>query len=335
MGHVNIDTDIDLIISRFASGDADKESFDRLREWAALSEDNRKYVRDRLEVLFASDAALGGNTFDAELGYERFLNRLSRVRAAKPRPRRRYAKLAACVAAAILLVALPLGGWWFGAESVSKRVAGIRFETSTGAPAMMTLPDGTVVWLNSGSHIECGEGFGISNRNVKMSGQACFDVARNEALPFDISSPDLDVSVLGTKFTLRNYPEDRGAEVCLMRGKVDVASKRTGEKIVMSPNERVTLDKANGRLSKERAYAVSADGWTRGELFFDEMPLHDIAKILSRRYNVKIEVRPEVGGKTFYGLFNAETFSVDRILFMLSKTGRVKYKYEDGKYILY
>lgn len=134
---------------------------------------------------------------------------------------------AVAAAAIALAVALPWAGYEYATSSMTRQLAQIRVSSSDGSISEVRLPDGSRVWLNARSHIEYSQGFGISDRNVKLTGEACFDVSKNKELPFVVSTKSANLKVLGTRFTFRDYPEDQCVTVKLMRGHVDIASTKT------------------------------------------------------------------------------------------------------------
>lgn len=93
-------------------------------------------------------------------------------------------------------------------------------EAPLGSRTKLTLPDGTLVWLNAGSRITYSQGFGVGNRKIELIGEGYFEVKRNEEVPFLVKTNSLLVKVLGTKFNFRDYPDDAEAIVSLSEGKV-------------------------------------------------------------------------------------------------------------------
>ena len=184
--------------------------------------------------------------------------------------------------------------------------------------------------------IEYSQGFGISDRNVKLTGEACFDVSKNKELPFVVSTKSANLKVLGTRFTFRDYPEDQCVTVKLMRGHVDIASTKTGKHMEMVGNERLTLNKGTGQMTKMKMEDGNrSDSWIHGELFFDEIPLIQIAQTLERTYKVKIKVAQQLRQRAFYGTFR-QTTTIEDILSTMAKTQQMRYKrLKSGEYYIY
>jgi len=162
-------------------------------------------------------------------------------------------------------------------------------------------------------------------------------VRKNEKLPFDVMTKELNVKVLGTKFNFRNYDEDEEVTVNLLEGKVQLENyvKKMGVNY-LSPSEKVTLNKLTGEMIISRAEVKNAKEWTNGGLFFDEMPLSDIVKELNRSYNVKIHIADEqLTHNRFYALFNRKEQTIYNVLDIITATNQVRYKVEGDSILLY
>ena len=93
------------------------------------------------------------------------------------------------------------------------------------------------------------------------------------------ATSSLSVRVLGTKFNFRDYPNDEEAVVSLLEGKVALDNRLRAEaEMILLPNEQVTLDKAEGRMTKEAKEVKNVLEWTSGKLFFDELPLPEVVR---------------------------------------------------------
>ena len=210
-------------------------------------------------------------------------------------------------------------------------------EAPLGSHLKMTLPDGTAIQLNAGSTVSYSQGFGVVDRQISLSGECYFEVAPNEQMPFVVSTRDLDVKVVGTKFNFRNYPNDLEAIVSLLEGKVELANRlRQGnDRRFLNPGQRVILDKHIGEMRIEMKDAQNAIQWTLGNLFFDEELLPDIAKELERQYNVKIDIRGDALRKQrFFGNIIPREMTIEEVMETLSATNRIDYTIQDGNITL-
>lgn len=329
-------TDIDLLITEYLSGTLDKESFAELKRWSSVSESNRKYVRNKLEVWFSSGATNTAVNFDKDKAFSLFKRRVAESEKKRKQMLRFSWNTFMRVAAIVLILMIPFATYWQGKQAVKQSFADMIVEAPMGAHTKLYLPDGTLVWLNAGSKIVYSQGFGVDDRQLKLEGEGYFEVKRNEKVPFEIKTKELNLRVLGTKFNFRNYSDDEELTVNLMEGKVVLKNGiKEMPELYLVPNEKMILNKATGQMMKSRTKTSKANVWINDELFFDEDLLKDIAKKLMRSYNVKVEVADSLRNKRFYGSFKISANTIDKILDVMVSTKQVNYKYENGVYILY
>lgn len=326
--------DIDPLITLYLSGKMDKASFVALKNWSMASETNRAYVRNHLEIWFSSGVSGDPTTFNKDNAFDLFKQRVAKV------GKREYNttfhvpwKIVYRIAVVILVLLLPLAAYRQGKEMVKQTFADMVVEVPIGARTKLCLPDGTRVWLNAGSKVTYSQGFGVDDRILTLEGEGYFEVAKNGKNPFEVKTKDVDLTVLGTKFNFKNYPDDEEATVSLMDGKVVL--QKTTSKLFLEPDEKMTLNKLTGKMKKSKTKVEYANAWANDELFFDEELMEDIAKQLMRSYDEKIEVADSLRHKRFYGSFKVVGNSIHEALDIIASTNRMKYRYENGKYILY
>lgn len=323
--------DIDLLITQYLSGKLDKEAFAQLKDWASESEENRIYVKNKVEIWFSSCIADETCVFDKDKAFELFQKRINKAKRSNEQMRRLSWKTWVRVAAVILIMLLPFAGYWQGKESVKQTFADIVVEAPLGARTKLYLPDGTLVWL-----IVYSQGFGVDDRRLKMEGEGYFEVTRNPDIPFEVKTKEVNLKVLGTKFNFRNYPDDDEAIVNLMEGKVALHNEiKCMPELYLKPDEKMVMNKATGEMKKTSTKAKRSNTWINDELFFDELPLKHIAKRLMRSYGVEIIVADSLQDKRFYGVFKVQGNTIKDVLDAMASTNQMKYRYENGKYILY
>lgn len=333
----NISIDIiEAMIERYLADNNDSEAACSLKQAAMMSEEYRLYIQKRLEMGFSVAIASATDEFDKEKAYARFLARTNgNGRHGKGFNAKAWRRIGIAAAIAFAVI-MSWTGYKYATMNNDKELANICITTPNGSKTMISMPDGTKIWLNAGSKISYSKGFGETERNITLAGEACFDVAKNKELPFVVNSKSARLKVLGTKFTFRAYPEEKELTVELIRGHVDIASNKTGKHIDMLPNEQTVVDNKTGNMTKKKIDASRSDSWTRGELLFDEMPLKQIAMNLERAYAVKIKVNDNIANKHFYGSFNSSGMSIDEVLKTMSETQRMKYsRTSSGEYYIY
>lgn len=206
----------------------------------------------------------------------------------------------------------------------------VRIEIPCGKDFKVRLPDGTQVWLNAGSSIVYPERFTGPAREVRITGEAFFDVARDESLPFRVATDNgLGIEVLGTRFNVNSYHDGGATVVTLVEGSVKVVSG--AESVVMRPNQQAVCD-AGGALdirevSDTRAYTA----WTEGQFYYRSAPAAEILAALGRWYDVSFEYDTQLleaaGDLTL--IFSRDDRIAD-VLESLSRLTSLRFRLKDG-----
>lgn len=285
------------------------------------------------ELWVSSAVADDTQQYDVDQAFERFRKRTGLDQAGK-QSYKWYRTWSVAAVAIVLLGLITVTAYWQGSRQIQSNFSDIVVEAPLGSKTKLTLPDGSTVWLNAGSKMIYSQGFGVSDRRLAFQGEGYFEVEKNDEMPFLVQTHDVNVTVVGTKFNFRNYPEDEEAVVELLEGKVALENQLKEEAVrYLSPNEKMVLHKATGEMDITSAKVKEATLWTENILLFDEDLLPDIVRELERSYHVQIEIENEDLKQTrFYGQFNQLEQNIYDVLDMLSETGKLKY-HEEGKVI--
>lgn len=164
--------------------------------------------------------------------------------------------------------------------------------TGKGEQVTISLPDGTQVTLNAESRLSYNlSNFNSDERRVAFDGEGYFRVAKNPSSPFSITAKGLKVSVLGTTFNLRARSADATAELSLEEGSVRFQSLKTGQGVILSPNQKAILDQIHGTVTvEESSYTTDASAWRRGELVFRNVPFAEVLEEIEEIYHVSIAI---------------------------------------------
>ena len=155
----------------------------------------------------------------------------------------------------------------------------------------ITLPDQSVVTLNRYSTLSFPSRFRGAKREVRLTGEAYFDVEKDTRHPFIVKAESVNVQVLGTQFNVEAYPEDPEIKTTLIEGSVAVSIPEENRRIVLSPNESAIYNRLQKSLQHEINPKSSNDiVWRNGHFLFDYLPLQEITRQLSHAFNVKIEI---------------------------------------------
>ncbi len=236
------------------------------------------------------------------------------------------------VAAVLLIPILVAGGLWFAEQMQQNNIIVEAPVKSTlyaplGSRISFALPDGTIGWLNSGSSLEYSLPFN-NNRQIAILGEAWFDVAQDVNHPFEITTGNSKVKVLGTKFNLNAYPEDKYIEVVLEEGKVEFSVSGRTSVIEMKPDERLVFKE--GAINIDKTDAAKYAAWKEGKLMFRGDPMDEVARRIERWYNVDIElVDKELDKYVIRGTFQDD--SLEEVLRFLSMTSPIRYNIFERK----
>lgn len=195
-----------------------------------------------------------------------------------------WRRVAAAAAVVLLLFGTAFATWHVASHRPEQFYS---LTAPMGSTSRLTLPDGSVVWLNAGSTLRYSTNFSVDNRNVELKGEGYFEVAKHGGNEFTVKTSGYDVTVKGTKFDVSAYDDDPVVSTSLMQGKVMISQGETT--VEMKPGETVTLDKTTGNLVKT-ATSATPNAWTMNSTDFNEIRLGDFAKILSRKYGVDIHI---------------------------------------------
>jgi transmembrane sensor len=237
------------------------------------------------------------------------------------------------VAAAVLLIPMLIaGGIWVVTQNQEETVIAEAPVTSTlfaplGSRISFSLPDGTKGWLNSGSSIEYSLPFN-RNRQIAVLGEAWFDVAHDAIHPFEITAGNSKVKVLGTKFNLNAYPDEKYVEVVLEEGKIEFSVSGQSTAIEMKPDERLVFK--DGAINIDKTDAAKYAAWKEGKLVFRGDPMAEVVRRIERWYNVDVDlVDKELEKYVIRGTFQDD--SMEEVFQYLKMTSPIRYRIEDRK----
>lgn len=183
--------------------------------------------------------------------------------------------------AAAAAITLLLCAWWLlQPESEKDQPWAVAYNTEA-APMKIALPDGSRVWLNTGSELSYPETF--EPRQTRLSGEAFFEVARDPLHPFTVTSGEVETRVLGTSFNIKAYA-DQPVEVAVRSGRVAVSAAQ--QSIELEPSEVASFTPRSMELNKKIDLEVAPDIWRLDEIQLGNgQSLPTIAEELSRYYS--------------------------------------------------
>lgn len=327
----NITIDINMIIVRYLDDSATLEEKRQLLQWLKLSETNRA------DFIYTRDLWLSCNVaIDSELEIDLALDRLKtrivgeQERLANIPPKRSFVRWYQVAAILLFLMGLTywmnLDGMRFGMTTIVQN----QLITAKGSKGQFTLPDGTVVWLNSESRLTYTDQFADGKRTVDLVGGAYFEVVKDETKPFVVKAGDIDVEVLGTSFNISSYPFKEKIETALLNGSVKISGKALKKQLLLKPNEVFELNKDAHQLSVKTAKASLYADWIKERLVFDNTRLSDIIISMEGWYNMDIEC-PEKFAQATWMSFTIRQENIEEILQAMSYIIPMDYEMKNGK----
>ncbi|HMM03180.1 MAG: FecR family protein [Dysgonomonas sp.] len=197
-------------------------------------------------------------------------------------------------------------------------------ETMQGQKMQMTLPDGTKVWLNSGSKLTYAGDFNRSERIVNLEGEAFFNVTKNQSKKFKVRTSDVDIVVKGTSFDVSAYNDDREISVSLLEGKVVITDKTGKYMTDLNPDELAIISRQNLKYTLFKDDANTYRSWTQDQLIFYNEDIYEVTKKLERWYGINIKlVNPDEKQKY---TFSVKTESLRELLELFNKLTPIDYK---------
>ncbi|MGV8135818.1 MAG: FecR family protein [Mangrovibacterium sp.] len=201
----------------------------------------------------------------------------------------------------------------------------VEYTVPYGSKTHIRMPDGSGIWINAGSVIKYDQGFGNTNRNLQLSGEAYFEVAKKKDLPFVVRAKSISVKALGTKFNVKAYPEETNIETILLEGRVEVQDmKNKNEKILLKPNQKAGYSTIENNFSVSAIEDNSEISWYREKWIIRNMNMLQFTKLLERRYNIDFEFEDErIKTYEFGGTIKDET--LEQVLTAITYSAPVNY----------
>jgi transmembrane sensor len=269
-----------------------KSLFKRYQEGTATQEE-RVLVETWFESHYGQRGRMLSRNEEAEV-FEDLDARVAAMLADVPvevrRPNYRWLQMAA------MFLALLGSGLFIGNKFSKKAVLPETFteiRSLNGVKKEITLKDGTTVFLNSGSSVFVSSRFGERTREVKLNGEAFFNVHHNAAKPFIIHSGKLQTTVLGTSFDIKAYPEDEHVKVSVSTGRVKVEGSSAAAKPALyakalTHNQALVYDKVKDSHLVTTVNVDSISAWRSNHLNFDNASYEEIARMLGRWYDLDV-----------------------------------------------
>lgn len=307
-----------------------KQQEKELQSWLKYSPDNGTEYEEITRLFTYSDRLLAMkkiNTGDDLLEVKKKMNRVRNVK---------NVFLGFQKVAAVLIIPLLLyTAWTIWGLPVGNKTSGVikSTETTQGVRSQIRLSDGTEVWINSGSKLTYPEEFNDKFREVRLTGEAYFQVKSDHEHPFYVDLGGYKIKATGTSFNISSYPDDQEIATYLEHGKIFLLMN-TGEgktrSVPLDEKETVILNKTKNQYRIKRAEGGKYLAWIDGKLVLKNDNIHDVAVRLGRWFNAEITFEDELlqSGYVFTATFKKE--SLEEALTLLSYSSPITYKIIPG-----
>ena len=350
---MNTHTEMEILIQRYLSGDVTRQEAQQMQEWLRSGKENRQLFAMQ-KKLWLSSRVLAG--YDAnKIEHDRKKTDL-KIRNSELQLSLRKANTNIRILASVASVLLLLGitsVLYLSQQDVSVqqelRLANCEIEVPYGSKSLFTLPDGSKVWVNAGSKITYPADFGVTSRSVNLSGEAYFEVAKMEEMPFFVNTDMIKIKVYGTAFNVKAYMDDDLVETTLNRGAISIIRNDAPDReISVKPNQKYTVyrETQKNRVITTPSVSTSATvaplpskspeiqpvknvdvitAWKDNLLVFEQEPIGSLAKQLERRYNIQIRFADE---KVKAIRFTAaiKEMPVDQVFEAIALSSPIKYR---------
>ena len=345
----------------YYSGDLTKDQADVLLSWIHKDPRHLRYFQEMGEI-WNSSAGISVVPTDTTAALSNIRKKIADrdLRRIPSREiRLRLSTIYKMAAAVLLLIAIGVAAFKIRIPASSEvPVAFVETLAPKGSKSLITLSDGTSIWLNADTKLRYSTDYGTKNRNIYLDGEAYFKVAKNKELPFLVHTSGITVTALGTVFNVKAYPEEKIIETTLEEGSVRIdpvikgKAKKAALSILLKPNQKAVYQKSGQEMSVKgsaqdemvknepvaelKSILAKVDtttvsdirlytSWKDSRWIFKNEKLGSLAVKLERRYDVNIKFENEaLKDFAFSGTLKEE--SLEQVLSALSYTAPIRYE---------
>lgn len=197
--------------------------------------------------------------------------------------------------------------------------------TPKGGQYQISLPDGTKVWLNAASSLSYPASFTGTKREVKLLGEAYFEVSENKEMPFVVHTKGQEVVVLGTHFNVNAYDDEGRTKTTLVQGSVKVRLLNSSAATLLKPGQQAVFE--FDQLDVAPIDVAEAIAWKEGYFLFQDEDIRSIMRKIARWYDVEVVYEPNLSPKRIGGNISRSK-PLSTVLKTLSNTDKFNFKVE-------
>ncbi len=357
----------DDYILRFLNGKLNKDDTREFELWVSSSDENLELFEEYRKIWLLTAAGVPAGKYNFAPAWEKVFDRIRKNKGRKRLTGlfingsrlSRYLRIAATLF--LFVTAGAVASWMvFSKQKISQADSYCEIVAPPGSKSRITLPDGSKAWINAGSKLSYNGDFNRSARVVNLEGEGYFTVTSNKAKPFIVQTAHLKVKAFGTVFNVKAYPDEKTVETTLVEGVVEIEAggKTKSEETVtytlrpkqniiyhiesglagqksdnIAPGEQAPVRKAE--VIKKEVQVISNikpelyTSWKDENWVIEGMPLDQLAVLMGRRFNSRIEIRDDaLKLYKFTGTIQNET--LEQMLVILSLTTPLEYNIGKG-----
>lgn len=309
------------LIGKYLAGKENEEERGQLKDWINKSDQNQTLFDSLKEEKNIANSIEEFDSIQKDIAWKRYNERIKTLSLQKLMSRWRIAAVFFFVMGCTGLLAY-LANNKVEPEALESFTT---VSTNNGQSSKILLPDSSLVWINSGTKLSYNTNFAEKRREIRLIGQAFFQIAKNEQVPLTVICKDIEVKVLGTRFDVSSYPEDKSINIVLESGSIELQKSKDHSLIhTIQPGEKAEFDINKRELSINKVDCNFYTSWKDGILIFKDQPMRNVLEKLERWYNIDIEVKNE---KVNQLIFNATIIneSIEEIFDLMKFTCAINY----------
>lgn len=325
------------LIEDYINKDISNEDLSDLMAWVEYSDENQHSFR---EVLRCYEAV--GYFFKKPQQHQRswaaIQQHISKNENEAIVPQKKIIKLVwlKIVAAIAIIFSISLLYFNFQGHERNEETVYSEIYNPKGQKRLVTMPDGSNIYLNGDSKIKYAQNFNTKKRIVYLEGEAFFDVQHRKNQPFIVYTGKVSTTVLGTSFNINSYKSSKNLSITVQNGKVGVVVKNGREKRVqfLYPNQQLNISTDDLAITRKNVDATEIDSWREYKMVFYDKPLSEIIQVIEREYDIDISIERE-SLKDIKLTTKFDKSSVRQIMDVVALLSNSKYKIYEKKVIIY
>ena len=299
---MKIESNIESLMFRYLRGTVSDDEIAEVERWMAISPENRRTLEQLCVLDFANEAKQCIRHAKPQLSLDKVRQKIRKNKI------RRITTWMQRMAALWFIPLLCLTVYFSqrNDKPIQEQPQIVEISSPPGLVSTFILPDNTKVWLNANSHISYPTYFAGNIREVSVSGEAYFVVAKDKEKPFYVNVNNaFNVKVTGTEFNVEAYPAASTFSTTLIEGSVDLFSMADPVKAVatLKPGEQTVWDTNAKTMTIHEVNTIAVTSWKDGKIIFKNTPINEITAILEKRFNAHFIISPHLKNYSFTGTF--------------------------------